>query len=243
MKPSKIESNNTSVSDRLSHIENLAIVFLVFTSILFALAFSLQIVITKKVTDSFSTVQRNTVVLNKDTTPVALMDKDISIQISAILSSEVKAKDFYEFLNGITGEQAISEAITLNSLKYNVPLSLSLSMAWVESRFYAKAINGHQNTNGTKDWGLFQVNDVNIPDNWTLSDKLDVNKNSDLAIEHIAELRNLYDNNDVFVITAYNSGKTGIKDGVNYDALLRLSNVTAYMKVFKAQLIDYLVKH
>jgi soluble lytic murein transglycosylase-like protein len=64
------------------------------------------------------------------------------------------------FFTGITGSEAVAAAILDNSIRYGVPPSLALALAYEESRFNVRAVN----KNGASiDRGLFQLNSAAFP--------------------------------------------------------------------------------
>ena len=113
---------------------------------------------------------------------------NINNLIKAAKSYPKKMEEIYIEITKFTGSRMVTEAIVDNCLIQDVPIALAMGIAWTESRFFPRAVNGIHNANGTSDWGLFQVNDINLPDGWRMEDKLDINKNSLVAIRHIKEL-------------------------------------------------------
>lgn len=66
----------------------------------------------------------------------------------------------FVFASMITNVQAksVKSCFKEASNKHNVPLPILLAVAYTESRFKTKARNG--NTNGTRDYGIMQINSI-----------------------------------------------------------------------------------
>lgn len=116
---------------------------------------------------------------------------------------------YIQFYNQFTKNSAISREIILNSLKYDVPVHISFSIAWVESRFTATAIS-RVNRNGSRDWGLFQLNDSYR--NWTRNQYFNIELNSQ---EGISYYKWCFDQLDdiILALKAYNAGITRVLNG------------------------------
>lgn len=58
---------------------------------------------------------------------------------------------------------ALDAAITQVATEYGIDVELAKSIAWCENHGYKETAK-HWNTNGTKDVGIFQINDIHIPE-------------------------------------------------------------------------------
>lgn len=66
-----------------------------------------------------------------------------------------------EFYENITGNRDVALAILEYADIYDIPLSLAFSLAFNESRYKVRAVNG--NSNASVDRGLFQLNSESFP--------------------------------------------------------------------------------
>lgn len=66
-----------------------------------------------------------------------------------------------QFLTRYTGAENISSIIISETRRNNLPISLTFSLAWTESRFNPKAVNWNESS---VDRGLFQLNDRSFPE-------------------------------------------------------------------------------
>ena len=113
-----------------------------------------------------------------------------------------------------------------------------MGIAWTESRFNSLVVN--QNGNNTKDWGLFQLNDVNTK-GWTEREYFNVDHNTKRAMEILKELFSLHNENIIIVIAAYNAGSTGIKDGISYKTLFYINSVLSYKDQFEKNMNEFIL--
>jgi hypothetical protein len=105
------------------------------------------------------------------------------------------------FFNTVTNNDAITNTIISKCVKYNVAITTAMAIAMVESNFTPRATN--RNTNGTVDRGLFQLNSFR---NWKESRYFDIEANSEEAISHMSNLKFRYNNDEMNMALAYNSG-------------------------------------
>lgn len=131
----------------------------------------------------------------------------------------------YEFFNQYTRNHRITESILRHSIEIGVPVNLAFSVAWAESRFNPYAIN-NSNSNGTADWGLFQLNDNYY--RWTRDQFFNIEKNIQAGISHldfvIKEMDEIY-----YALAAYNAGVNGVRTrGVPNITLRYINNILEY---------------
>lgn len=96
----------------------------------------------------------------------------------------------------------ISKAIMLKALSSNIPVNLAFSLAKNESSYNPLAYN--KNTDGSYDFGLFQLNSSSFGD--VKNKYKDINKNTNVALAYLKELYVAYGSYDLALI-AYNCGK------------------------------------
>ena len=93
--------------------------------------------------------------------------------------------------------------------EYDIPPAFALAIVAVESEFNPRAVSP-LNRNGTRDWGLFQINDAYFPtDRW-----YDPYVNAQQGIRHIRWLMDHpWTSTWWSVALAYNAGVTRLGDG------------------------------
>jgi hypothetical protein len=106
------------------------------------------------------------------------------------------------FYNNFTHSSYISRLIIQQCLIQKVPVNVAFALAWNESKFYYKAVSAI-NRNGSRDWGLFQLNDYVYK--WKVSDFFNINKNITAGVSHLKQC--LENNTNVqMALTEYNAG-------------------------------------
>ena len=113
----------------------------------------------------------------------------------------------FNFYYNITQNREVADTIIRYAIEYDIPLHLAFSIAYVESRFIPTALSP-TNGNGTRDWGLFQLNDGHR--NWTRAQYFNIEKNTR---EGLSYFRFCLDNTSSYVeaIGAYNRGLRGVQ--------------------------------
>lgn len=115
--------------------------------------------------------------------------------------------DIIHFYNQFTRNDSVSRSIIEESLRNNVPIHISFSVAFTESRFNPRAINT-SNSNNSRDYGLFQLN--NRYHHLPHDEYFNVSSNTRMGIEYLRDMIE-YSNNDVIIaIKAYNAGPTRV---------------------------------
>ncbi len=107
------------------------------------------------------------------------------------------------FYTQFTNNTSVTTAIVNNSLDDNVPLNIAFSVAWKESQFRPYAIN-NSNANGSRDWGLFQLNDQF--NKLTREQFFNVNINADKGIGFLNSLIQQVDGDIITALYCYNAG-------------------------------------
>lgn len=166
---------------------------------------------------------------------------ELNTKIERFTSEPHKRELLLDHFDAYTGQRIISETIFEKSLNWDVPVALAFGLAWSESRFNTEAINGTHNSNGTRDWGLFQLNDAYRPE-WTREDFFDVHKNTEAAMEHFALMLRQFDYKPVLAIAAYNGGAIGIRDGIGFTTLNHISNVIDMKRQLEAEINELMVE-
>lgn len=110
----------------------------------------------------------------------------------------------------------IIQLINEKARKYTIPKELVYNLIETESKFLPQAVN-NQNTNGTVDRGLMQINSryaawfaqqVGI-DNFNLKMLFQPETNLEIGMWYLKSMYNRYENWHA-VVTAYNKGPTGM---------------------------------
>lgn len=99
--------------------------------------------------------------------------------------------------------------------EYNVPYDLALGVIKVESNFNPSSI--HKNSNGSRDYGLFQINTINykwLSEELGITDFLNPYQNIDAGVYMLSQLIQKYDD-DHIVLMSYNMGERATKNLVN----------------------------
>ena len=152
------------------------------------------------------------------------------------INNFIETNPHYEnFYDIYTENTNVSKTIIDYAIDHDIPIHIAFSLAWNESRYKITAI-GPKNSNGTRDWGLFQLND-GYRESWTEEDFFNIDKNVSTGIEYLAycikETGNIEEG-----IGAYNKGVTGIKKyGLPEEYI---SNILVYEKKLDEELNEYL---
>lgn len=139
------------------------------------------------------------------------------------LVERVAVLDFYA---AYTGRHEVARAILEAALRAEVPVNLAFALGWQESRFDASAVSS-PNAYGTRDWGLFQLNDGARP-GWKRDDFFDVRRNAESAMQYlrvcVAEMESVE-----MALAAYNAGIRGVREwGVSQSTRAYARAILAY---------------
>ena len=99
--------------------------------------------------------------------------------------------------------------------EYNVPYDLALGVIKVESNFNPSLI--HKNSNGSRDYGLFQINTINhkwLSEELGITDFLNPYQNIDAGVYMLSQLLKKYDDEHI-VLMSYNMGERAAKNLVD----------------------------
>jgi len=99
--------------------------------------------------------------------------------------------------------------------EYNVPYDLALGVIKVESNFNPSLI--HKNSNGSRDYGLFQINTINhqwLSEELGITDFLNPYQNIDAGVYMLSQLLKKYDDEHI-VLMSYNMGERAAKNLVS----------------------------
>jgi len=99
--------------------------------------------------------------------------------------------------------------------EYNVPYDLALGVIKVESNFNPSLI--HKNSNGSRDYGLFQINTINhkwLSEELGITDFLNPYQNIDAGVYMLSQLLKKYDDEHI-VLMSYNMGEQAAKNLVS----------------------------
>lgn len=103
--------------------------------------------------------------------------------------------------------------IVATAQQYGVDPSLALAIAQTESSFNPSAVS-KQNSNGTQDFGLMQINSANFASlGLTSSTALDPQANLNAAMTLLAQYTNQYGDNPQLIAWAYNAGPGSVASG------------------------------
>jgi Transglycosylase SLT domain len=103
--------------------------------------------------------------------------------------------------------------IVATAQQYGVDPSLALAIAQTESSFNPSAVS-KQNSNGTQDFGLMQINSANFAAlGLNSSTALDPQANLNAAMSLLAQYTNQYGDNPQLIAWAYNAGPGSVASG------------------------------
>lgn len=131
----------------------------------------------------------------------------------------------YEFYDGYTRNREVTEAIIQIAIEKNVPVNRAFGIAYAESEFNPRAVNGRHNANGTRDWGLFQLNDGHRP-SWSQEDFFNIRANAREGLSYFKQCIETYDG--IVAVAAYNRGISGVREGVSMAVLLYVNKVLRF---------------
>ena len=142
-----------------------------------------------------------------------------------------KTKDLViDFYSRITGSRDIALPIINYSEKNNIPLPLSFSLVWMESKYNPKAVNRNAHS---IDRGLFQLNSKSF---YFLKVKDFYNPTIN-AKYGTAHLRFCLESgkDDVVALAMYNAGTAGVKKGTPISTLRYISGILEYRDKLKRE--------
>jgi soluble lytic murein transglycosylase-like protein len=114
-----------------------------------------------------------------------------------------------DFYAAYTGDREVARVILEAALWAEVPVNLAFALGWQESRFDADAVSG-VNYYGTRDWGLFQLNDAARP-GWKRADFFDIRRNAESAMQYLRLCLGEMGSVDL-ALAAYNAGIRGVRE-------------------------------
>lgn len=122
----------------------------------------------------------------------------------------------------------IQQMITASAQQYGVSPQLALGIASHESAFNPNAVNS-ANANGTKDWGVMQLNDTTVQ-TFGVSDPLDPQQNIDAGMKLLAQLSAKYNGDPTDILWAYMSGSGNVNPSGNPPTAVQnfINYVTTY---------------
>jgi len=149
---------------------------------------------------------------------------DSGLEMYRRLISRNAVIDFYEAL---TEDRDVTLAILEYADVYDIPLPLAFSLAFNESRYKVRAVNG--NKNASIDRGLFQLNSESFP-GFTDDDFFNPYIS---AKQGLAFLRYCLDTggNEISALAMYNAGAHRVRnDGTPQITLNHISNIITYKR-------------
>jgi hypothetical protein len=161
--------------------------------------------------------------------------------IEIALEDDIYYGMLFEYFNSLTNDQIISEAIIDAALEWDIPIGIAFGMAWTESNFDPRAINNF-NSNKTRDWGLFQLND-SYRENWSKEDFFNPHKNAYEAMRYLSFVMQEHSYDIYLGVAAYNAGASAVNEGISVSTLRYLSSVFKYKDKVEKQLNNLLLTH
>lgn len=114
------------------------------------------------------------------------------------------------FFNQYTHNSVVSITIIQEAIKHQIPVNIAFSLAWRESRFDIDIVSS-KNHNGSRDWGLFQLNDTYYK--WSHKDFFNIKKNTRAGLAHLEYCLDKTGNLQM-ALAAYNAGVNGVNNGI-----------------------------
>lgn len=148
---------------------------------------------------------------------------------------EGQLQDYLDFYSRLTGNPEVASAILVQALAYDVPVNLCFALAYEESRFQPRAFNGHKNQDGSRDYGLFQLNSRTFRGR-TEEELYDPNLNAHLGVWYLHSRRGEYDS-WLERLMAYNSGYA---EKLRYPALKHAARILERELLYNERLVEYL---
>lgn len=139
------------------------------------------------------------------------------LQIEHIVPRNISLDDAFEepkhtalvedFLKSKVGSTEISSVIFRETRKNELPISLTLALAWAESRFDPMAVNRNETT---VDRGLYQLNNRSFPE-LTEAEFFDPSVNADHGIAYLKYCLERGEN-EITALAMYNAGPTRVSE-------------------------------
>ena len=148
--------------------------------------------------------------------------------VNSIIESLKDRAAAIEFYGRFSGNEGIAETIMERALELDLPVHVAFALAWRESRFDPRAVSP-PNRGGTRDWGLFQLNDGGRRD-WSAGDFFNVEKNTHNALSYLRQC--IASMGDLELgLAAYNAGIYGVRTrGIPATTRKYIQSILAYEK-------------
>jgi soluble lytic murein transglycosylase-like protein len=152
-----------------------------------------------------------------------------------------RVDDLIEFYSKYTRNGRIAKVIVEESLRLDISINLAFALAWKESGFNPRAVSP-PNRYGTRDWGLFQLNDGYRKD-WKKSDFFDINKNTQTALSYL-RICTQHMGSTRLGLAAYNAGMHRVQTrGIPPSTRKYIATILSYEKRLELDFALYFMKH
>lgn len=135
-----------------------------------------------------------------------------------------------DFYLEVTEDAKIALPILTFADKYEIPLPLAFSLAWVESSFDATATNINSRS---VDRGLFQLNSRTFPA-LKEGEFYDPHTNARYGLGHLRYCLNV-GGNEIVALAMYNAGTHGVTQGTPYSTLHYVARIVGYRNQLEQQ--------
>ena len=126
--------------------------------------------------------------------------------VNAVIE-ELGVSQVVTFFNQYTNDTFVSVVIIQEAMERQIPVNVAFSLAWRESQFNTFNVSP-KNRNGSRDWGLFQLNDTYYK--WSRDEFFDIEKNVAAGVAHLEYC--LDEMEDIqLALAAYNAGVHGVR--------------------------------
>jgi soluble lytic murein transglycosylase-like protein len=162
------------------------------------------------------------------------------LDINGWVSTRVDPAEAVIFYSRLTGSGRVASVILTEARRLDIPLHLAFALAWKESSYNPNAVS-RPNKRGTRDWGLFQLNDGGRRE-WTEEDFFDVSKNAYSALFYLRYCIHEMGSVDMG-LAAYNAGVYGVRKWGAPDSTKRyVRSILAYEqkldRIFNEAFVD-----
>ncbi len=153
--------------------------------------------------------------------------EDLSLYLYRHPATRKLVVDFYVEL---TKSTRIAHPILANAERYEIPLPLAFSLAWVESSFQMKATNWNRYS---VDRGLFQLNSQAFP-KLRENEFYDPQINARYGLAHLRFCLNT-GGNEIVALAMYNAGTRKVNAGTPYSTLNYIARILDYRSGLEQQ--------
>ncbi|MBR7064236.1 MAG: transglycosylase SLT domain-containing protein [Treponema sp.] len=145
------------------------------------------------------------------------------------------------FFTQFTNNREVANVILKHSEKNNISPFLIFALVYTESEFKITAVN--TNTNGSTDFGLFQLNSNSFPQ-LTEAEFFDPETSAKYGVSHFKHCLNASRNNEVAALAMYNAGTARVRAGSTpFSTLNYAGKIMQYRSKLEKRFTDEIVSN